>query len=82
MHHLRRNAAPPKIRDTISLLRNAIRRLEDGEYEAATWRLADALGDLGEDLHEMVPGKDFMGVDYPTGRGYMIVVRGPWRTFR
>ena len=49
----------------------ALRRIRIGEPEAAVWRLAEAAGQLAEELKDKYP--DQIGYDKPTGRGYRVV---------
>ena len=50
-----------------SELRTVARLLENGNYESAAWRLADASIDFVR--YAKRKGKDIQGVDTPTGKG-------------
>ena len=63
--------------DAVFLVRQALRRLENDEPQNAIWRLADALGILGDALIQLRPEGDYMGVDEPTGRRYIIARSTP-----
>ena len=67
----------PLLEDVVFLVRQALRRLESDEPQNAIWRLADALGILGDALIQLRPGRDYMGVDESTGRGYIIARSTP-----
>ena len=57
------------VQEARALIHQAVGRINEGDSEAAVWRLVDAVGLLSEFFPYSI------GVDCPTGRGYQIVRR-------
>jgi uncharacterized protein YijF (DUF1287 family) len=61
----------------LGLIQSAAKTLEKSiqdphRLDSVTWRLADALGLIGESVNEYRNP----GLDHPTGRGYLLTKRG------
>jgi hypothetical protein len=60
------------VREVIDLMHMAERYIQAGEIECAAWRVADAGGLLREALEALPHEADLIGLDCPTGRGYVL----------
>lgn len=61
-----------KVNEARNLVESALRKIDMRENRGAPWRLADALGLLSEHFADNDPTEEIIGINVPTGRGYIV----------